>query len=377
MNSPDNITKRGLNTVREGVDAVTSVTKKVPDLVRKITEKDKTGTGTPPKYIVVEDLSDHLKQGYLSVLVWLVHVDDSQIDERELCEIQLLMTQLRCSAAVRKAVREDLENPNQIVVQVQIDRILNDGFKENDEMILALKCSLMKDAIRVYRATSEGPAWENSEIRRLANMLKLEDKKVEFIESVCQKDEKILSGELSDSQIKNMAKIMAAQATAVGIPIASVYLSGSVVGLSAAGIASGLATLGVGGVLGLSAMVTGIGVAIILGGIAYKGVQWALDGAKRDRTSIRELMLQEVLQMHQRAIINLGEDMSHFGKRIAELAQETEINRKSIKELLHEVILLSRSASAMTRLGEQASNYEHDLHETSGRSKKQDHAEPG
>ena len=48
-------------------------------------------------------------------------------------------------------------------------------------------------------------------------------------------DEKILAGELSDSQIADAAKGMAAQATAVGVPVAAVYLSGSVTGLSAAG----------------------------------------------------------------------------------------------------------------------------------------------
>ena len=58
---------------------------------------------------------------------------------------------------------------------------------------------------------------------------------VRFIEDACLQDEKILAGELSDSQIADAAKGMAAQATAAGVPVAAVYLSGSVTGLSAAG----------------------------------------------------------------------------------------------------------------------------------------------
>ena len=77
----------------------------------------------------------------------------------------------------------------------------------------------------------------------------------------CDFDEQILAGQISDSQIANHAKTLAAKASAVGMPIAAVYLSGSVVGLSASGITSGLAALGLGGVLGLSSMVTGIGTA--------------------------------------------------------------------------------------------------------------------
>ena len=133
-------------------------------------------------------------------------------------------------------------------------------------------------------------------------------------------------------------------------------------GLSAAGISSGLAALGLGGVLGLSAMVSGLGVAILGGGAAYKGVRWVLRGSERNRASLRELMLQEVLRIHQRAIINLGEDVSFFGKRVADLTTETDRNRDAVDRLFREVTLLSRAAGALTRLGERASGFERDLH---------------
>lgn len=366
MDSATEIGKRGVRTVQAGMDAVTRVAGKVPGVVRKAAGRDMTGT--TPEYVIVEDLPDDLKECYLAVLVWLVHVDDSQIDERELCEIQLLMTQLRCSAEVRKAVRAHLEDPHSLAVRLLIDRFQTPDSAESADATLALKCSLMKDAIRVCRATSEGPACEQSGIRRLAEMLELDDEKVRFIENACLQDEKILAGEVSDSQIADAAKGMAAQAASVGVPVAAVYLSGSVTGLSAAGIASGLATLGLGGLLGLSAMVSGIGVAIVAGGAAYKGVRWVLGGSERGRVSLRELMLQEVLRIHQQAIINLGEDMSHFGRRVEALSQETERNRDALESLSREVALLSRSAGALARLGERANGLDHDLQEAAGQA---------
>ena len=78
-------------------------------------------------------------------------------------------------------------------------------------------------------------------------------------------------------------------------------------------------------------------------------------------------MLQEVLRIHQGAIINLGEDMAHFGERIAELASETEGNRADLKRLSREVTLLSR---ALTKLGERASGIERDLQETAGQAER-------
>ena len=366
MGAAAEIGKRGVRTVQSGVGAVSKAAGKIPRVVRRVAGKDGTGTETPPEKVIVEGLTDEAMKCYLSVLVWLVQTDDKQIDEREMCEIQLLVTQRRCSADVRKAVRERLENPHNLDARKQIDHLLELGPKAGTDTQLSLKCALMKDAIRVCRTTSDGPAFKQRGIGQLTGMLDLDDKKVRFIEDACEQDEKILAGELSDSQIASTAKELAGRAGAVGVPLGAIYLSGSVTGLSAAGIASGLAALGMGGVLGLSAMVTGIGVAIIVGGTTYKGVRWVLGGSERDRVSLRELMLQEVLRIHQGAIINLGEDMSHFGERIADLASETERNRADLKRLSREVILLSRSAGALTKLGERASGFERDLQEAAG-----------
>ncbi|MDP4086135.1 MAG: hypothetical protein Q8934_16155 [Bacillota bacterium] len=66
---------------------------------------------------------------------------------------------------------------------------------------------------------------------------------------------------------------MAAKAGAVGVPMAAIYFSGSVIGLDATGITSELAALGMGGILGLSGIVTGIGAALLIGVGAYKGIK--------------------------------------------------------------------------------------------------------
>ena len=368
MDSAPGIGKRGIRTVRAGVGSVAKAAGIVPRVVRKVAGKGEAVTEAPPQEVIVEGLPDELMKCYLSVLVWLVHTDDKQIDERELCEIQLLMTQRQCNADVRKAVREELENPHGVDAGTLIDHVLRHGPEAGTDTQMALKCALMSDAIRVVRATSDGSAHEQPGIGRLADMLELDDKKVRFLEDACIQDEKILGGELSDARITNAAKELAARAGAVGVPLGAIYVCGSVTGLGAAGITSGLAALGLGGVLGLSAMVSGIGVVVIAGGVAYKGVRWVLGGSQRNRASLREMMLQEVLRIHQGAIINLGEDMSHFGQRIAALSLETDRNRDAIDTLSREVMLLSQSAGALTQLGERANRFERDLHGAASRA---------
>ncbi len=235
MDSAAEIGKRGVRTVQAGVGAVTRAARRIPRVVRRVAGKDEADSETPPEEVIVEGLPDEAMESYLSVLIWLVHTGDNQIDEREMCEIQLLMTQRECSAEVRKAVRGHLENPHILDARKQIEQMLERGPVAGNDTHLALKCALMKDAIRVCRATSENPAREQPGIRQLAEMLDLDDKKIRVIEDVCEQDEKILSGELSDSQIADKAKELAAQATSVGVPVAAVYLSGSVTGLGAAG----------------------------------------------------------------------------------------------------------------------------------------------
>jgi uncharacterized tellurite resistance protein B-like protein len=69
--------------------------------------------------------------------------------------------------------------------------------------------------------------------------------------------------------LKKLGGEVAAGLAATGVPIAAVAASGSVAGLSTAGITSGLAALGMG--LGVT---TGIGVVVGIGVASYFGVRW-------------------------------------------------------------------------------------------------------
>ena len=348
------IKKVSVNSAQTGWQAARAVAEKLPS-VDQVLRRDGDGKqAEAPEYIVSEDLSDDVKTSYVSVLIWLVHSDDDLIDERELCEIQLQMTRLGCSAKVRRAIRSYLEDPQVLELRTQIERMTESESIKTPDDVLKLQCSLMKDAIRVCRATSDESVREQPRICQLAELLELANDQVSFLEDTCEKEEKIFAGELSDSQMIATAKRFAEKAAAVGIPVAALYVSGSVTGFSAAGIVSGLAALGMGGILGLSSMVAGIGVIIVGGVVVGKTVKWLLEFSGRNRASLREVMLQEVLRLHQQAIVSLGEDMAHFGRRIEELARVTDVNKKAIAILSREVTLLSQSAGALRRLGERA-----------------------
>jgi hypothetical protein len=145
---------------------------------------------------------------------------------------------------------------------------------------------------------------------------------------------------LDDKQAADALKRAASSLSGVGVPMAAIAYSGSVVGLSAAGITSGLAALG----LGLG-MLPGIGVAIALGTAIYIGMNSLFDtGQKRKK----ERLQKERQRKAQLAIQNLQETIGTLLERLANLqesAADAEANKEAVKKLNDRLRKLKRVLS--------------------------------
>lgn len=112
-----------------------------------------------------------------------------------------------------------------------------------------------------------------------------------------------------DPTAAQLTRTAAAGLAAVGVPLAAVYVSGSVIGLSAAGITSGLAALG----LGLG-MVPGIGVAVLLGTGAFLGVRALLSAVSAEEPA---QLRRAVAERAQAVLVSLDELVALLDQRIA------------------------------------------------------------
>lgn len=133
---------------------------------------------------------------------------------------------------------------------------------------------------------------------------------------------------VDDNVAEKAMKSAASGLTAVGVPIAAVYFSGSVMGLSAAGVTSGLAALG----LGLG-MVPGIGIAIVIGTGIFIGMKYLFGDSKKEKE--RKLSAENERKA-QLVIKNLQDTINELLKRISSLepkAAESEANQKAIQML--------------------------------------------
>jgi hypothetical protein len=143
-----------------------------------------------------------------------------------------------------------------------------------------------------------------------------------------------LDSNIAEKTIKNAVSGLAA----VGVPIAAVYMSGSVIGLSAAGLTSGLAALG----LGLG-MVSGIGTAILIGTGVFLGAKKILGDSNHKKETILKERNERKFQL---VIKNLQEAIDKIITRITELedkAKIAEANEEAIELLRKRLTALQKA----------------------------------
>ena len=290
-------------------------------------------------------MSDEIKETYIKFLCNAAYMDDGQIDPREYAEIMTLIAINSLTHESRMKIRmymyntvgmEDIE-----VLLEKLDSLVPSGSVE------VIRLSLFKDAVNIrwdaldFEENKEA-AKEDRYIRELQWLLNINDDKADYIICEIQKNKDILNKRQNDDQIKNSMKETVAKAGAVGVPMAAVYLSGSVLGVSAAGMTSGLAALGMGGVLGFSSMFTGIGVAVLLGVGAYKGVRKISGLDDLEKNKEREMMLKEIAKNAQKTLNYLVEDINALNDQLQKTFSEKDIANEKTRQFALKLSKLMR-----------------------------------
>lgn len=192
----------------------------------------------------------------------------------------------------------------------------------------ALRYGLMLNLIEIMIADDVIDPEEKAYIRAAQEKFEVSDEQVEEMKKFAREVKRIRERGLDDAKAADALKQAASSLTAVGVPIGAVALSGSVVGLSAAGITSGLAALGVG--LG---MVPGIGIAILLGAGIYVGLNKIFDTGDKKK---KQKLQKERQRKAQLAIQNLQETIATLIEQLQELqesAADADANKEAIQTL--------------------------------------------
>jgi hypothetical protein len=277
----------------------------------------------------IADMPDDLKIAYLKIIVNMTFIDDEDIDEKELAELFLLMTRLELNKDSRFEIRRyitEISKDNIETVKNLIDII-----KENseDSHHKSLMISLVKDLINVYFSTKDTMDRNFKFLDNNKELFKISNEEIDLAYDTVENDYKLLKDDLDDDTIKKNAKELASKAAAAGVPLAAVYISGSVIGMSAAGITSGLAALGMG-----MGMTGGLAVVGIIGVLSYKGMKHLTGANELDKYKTRELMLHEVIKQTQKTISLIIDDINYIVEKLNDTLLKHAEQKEKIQKLM-------------------------------------------
>lgn len=304
--------------------------------------------------VALSEMSEDLKVAYLKVIVNMAYSDDGEVDKDEFAQILLLMTRLELSSESRFALREYITTTDELESLESLIQTIDETCIPSHNK--SVKISLVKDLFSVFMSVNDGQHANFDFFKDNNYLFNISDDEVELIIDALKLDFKMLSDDFSDDALTRGMKELGAKAGAVGVPLAAVYLSGSVVGMSAAGLTSGLATLGLGGALGFSSMATGIGVAVLLGVGAYKGIKHLTGANELDKTKRRELMLNEVIKQTQATVSHLMEDINFITIKLNESILSHGVQDEKVKLLIQKVKQLTSAGNVLTQKGDETQN---------------------
>ncbi len=259
------------------------------------------------------DLSPEEQGQYLNALLYLLVPFDPP-EERQLQRLYQILAMMELSSDRRQAFLKTLF--------LSTDPPDSGGLSPTDEVV---RLSLGKDLLALAHSSSP----EENRAGRIALLVKglqLTSDQVKVLNQWTDWENKALAKigrsdltvESKDLPVEAMKK-----ASAVGVPLTALYMSGSVVGFGAAGITSGLATIGSAAgltALGLNPMTAGIA-ALILGGVAVKKILDAtLPTTKADQEKKLQAGVRLMEARRNRYLAMLGLDLVRFSKKNASLA---------------------------------------------------------
>lgn len=310
--------------------------------------------------VTLAEMSESLKIAYVKVIINMAFADDGEVDKKEFAEILLLMTRLELTTESRFILRSYI---NEESTQVPLSSLINDI----DHACVpshnkAVKISLVKDLISTFMSVNDGSDENFHFLDDNRELFGVTDDEIDIAKQAIKLDFKMLREDFTDDALAKGMKELGAKAGAVGVPIAAVYLSGSVVGMSAAGMTSGLATLGLGGALGFSSMATGIGVAVLIGVGAYKGIRHFTGANELDKTKRRELMLNEVIKQTQSTLSSLIEDLNYITVKFNDALDTQGHQNNKIIKLQQMMTALTGAANVLNQKSNKLQNSSIKLH---------------
>ncbi len=223
----------------------------------------------------LEEYSENEQIAYLSIISAVCYAD-KEFGDTEKHQLDILLAQLKISDVGKAKIYSSVFNLQREDKLANLEAIQILGNTE-------LKYTLISDLCLFSLVDSKFTDEEYQYILGIGEVLGITQEQVDAIKSIQENLYKIKDIPPNSVKYKRLIKDSAANLAGVGVPIAAIAASGSVFGLGAAGLTSGLATLGafVGGGMLLGAVIVVPAIAV---GTVY-GVKKLFDLVWKDHES--------------------------------------------------------------------------------------------
>jgi hypothetical protein len=202
---------------------------------------------------------------------------DGQVGKAELKRLYEVMASLEIHEDTRTEIVNALFYKPQSLLDAPVDEELTD---DTDYAI-----SLAKDVLFIEK--EENDAATSSIVEQIVSSLGVTGEQLAFLQQWVEWENRALcrlgEGDLDSNDDDQLAQLTS-RAASVGIPLSALYFAGSIVGFSAVGVTTGLATIGSASgliLLGLNPMTAGIAALIVSGISIQKLTQFAITRSKK------------------------------------------------------------------------------------------------
>ena len=206
----------------------------------------------------IKKFSQEEKVAYLSVVASMANAD-GQVTDEEISHLRKACKNVELDPTGIGAVIAAAEDPSQAEIKKYMESLSSSE----------LRFTLLTDIFYLAYADNKLTDDELENIGKIGSSLKIKVDQIAALRKYVEAVRKAENAGSATDELKKLGGDVTATLAATGVPLAAVAISGSIFGLSAAGITSGLAALGI-----LGGMASGIGTVAALGAGTYIGVRW-------------------------------------------------------------------------------------------------------
>ncbi|PNZ31790.1 Uncharacterised protein [Staphylococcus petrasii] len=270
--------------------------------------------------VQISQMSSEILELYFRIVIAYLKDDDGIIDSREYKELISLMTKIKVNKQLANDLRKyRFEDKEDLTIEELIDQLKTQTNKDNFSEA-AVEQTLAMDIIGMNSDKLDSIK-DDEVLVRMLNRLNISDKQLKFIVRKIKADKEIIESRMTDSEIKEVNKELAAIASGAGL------------------VALGLVASG------------GVYFSIIAGFGVYRGLKYFSGTGEAEKFGIRIQTLNDRISQLRIANAYIIEDINWLSQKMTDFALKLRESNELSSELYKELELIITQNQSLADAG--------------------------